>query len=119
MRRILCIMALALLLVATTVDLGQSRSRPYDIADLTNGSGSTADDHPWGGDNSGGGGTNGSGLDPRPTLIMSTGNPIIDYFTTRFLRSGLFLRWQRQVTTTGETTTSTTGTTVPSNTQAN
>ncbi len=119
MRRIICIISLALLLVATTVDLGQSRSRPYDIADITNGSSGTADDHPWGGDDTGGGGTNGSGLDTRPTLIVSTGNPIIDYFTSRFLRSGFMLRWHRQVTTTGETTTSTTSTTVPSNTQAN
>lgn len=117
MRRFFSIVALALLLVATVVDPGQSKSRPYDIADINNGSGGTADDHPWGGDNSGGG-TNGGGIEPRPTLIITTGYPVIDFFANRFLRLTQ-MKWQRQTNVTGDTSTSTTGTTVPSNTQAN
>lgn len=120
MRKVLTILALAMLFVAMTVDPGQSKSRPYEITDITNGSGGSTDDHPWGGDDTGGGtGTNGGTITNRPSISAATGIFVVDYFANRFLQHFISKRWERPSIPTGETTTSTGNTPTSTKTQAN
>jgi len=93
MRKVLTILAFALIMVASSVDLGQSKSHPYDPADFLNGT--PTEDHPWGGDNTGGGGTTGGTTTTRPTYAASTGNVVIDFFTTQLIQSRTFQSWFR------------------------
>ncbi len=105
MRKFFSILAVALILVASSSDLGQSKSRPYDPGDMINGS--PTEDHPWGGDNTGGGGTTGGTgggtISTRPSYTASTGNLIIDLFSNHLFKSTLFQNrlhrgFDRQVT---------------------
>jgi hypothetical protein len=93
MRKVSSILALAVILVASSVDLGQSKSRPYDPADYLNVT--PTEDHPWGGDNTGGGGTTGGTTPTRPTYTASTGNAVIDFFTYQLMQSRTFQSWFR------------------------
>ena len=94
MRKVFTILALALILVTSSVDLGQSKSSPYDPADYL--SGTPTDDHPWGGDNTGGDGTTGGTITIRPTYSASTGNVVIDLFTNHIMHSRMFRAWFRR-----------------------
>jgi hypothetical protein len=94
MRKVFTILALALFLVTSAVDLGQSKSSPYDPADYL--SGSPTDDHPWGGDDTDGDGTTGGSTAIRPTYSAATGNVVIDLFTKHVMHSRMFRTWLRR-----------------------
>lgn len=95
MRKFFTIVALALLLVTASIDYGQSRAHPDNYRPVSVANGGPIEDHPWGGDDTGGDGTTGSGNYTHPGITAATGNFGVDYVTSYFLRSSLIKRWMR------------------------
>lgn len=105
MRKLLITLVILLALLVGFTGETSSMSRPYTQHDVN--AGGTLDDHPWGGDNSGGGGITGTTIQ-RPRYNSSTGFWALDLFFNRvFNHSGY---WHHPVLNqgTGESTGTTT-----------
>ncbi|MFZ1685614.1 MAG: hypothetical protein WAU88_15965 [Candidatus Zixiibacteriota bacterium] len=87
MRKLSMILVISLVLVVGLWGYSRSEVRPTVDQNIDLSTGST-EDHPWGGDQGSGGGTNPSGgglTRPKPHLQVYTGNAIVDMVMNRFV----------------------------------